>query len=83
MHIALDLEFKMFYKILGADITNINLTDSFVIGISNDGSQVMISSITEPTNIEILDSFDNNDTVTALLNTDFWKQPCINCNSNN
>jgi hypothetical protein len=65
----------MVYKILGKDITSMNLATSYVIAISATGEYALINS-TENLDHEIVQ--DNE--VDMLLQTPEWKQPCVNCN---
>jgi hypothetical protein len=69
----------MFYRISGKDTIKIDLLSSFVVTLSGDGSEAIISSEQTPNGFDILEAYSNRTDVDTLIQTDFWKQPCINC----
>ena len=50
---------------------------SFIVN-SGDGYRALVSSPTEPTNISILNVYEDS-SVRNLLHSPDWKQPCVDC----
>lgn len=64
----------MVYKILYKDITGISQQSTHIIAISANGEFALINSSNELSE-EVIDEASIN----TIMNSEEWKQPCINC----
>ena len=69
----------MYYKIDSKDSTKLDLSNSYIMMLSFDGSELIIFSKETPINYTTLETFEYDSDILNLMNDPFWKQPCSNC----
>jgi hypothetical protein len=68
----------MIYEIISSEVYNAAQVGASFIVNSADGYRSLVSSLTAPDGIDIINVYEDT-SLRNLMNSPDWKQPCIDC----